>query len=243
MVTASVVEAMTEPMCPRCLQAVLPDDTVAVEGSQVTHLDCRQPRDLIRQERALMFVYCWGHAAECPACGRSVRLFELDQDRFKRDKTMSCPRCQADLIDRVREHLYACPVSPEVLRHRAREARANTQQLAKQICELRDQADVLMRNAEVAASELRDATKQSASDALQRAVRVKLREGRLPHVDVPAPILGLPGDGSKCAACDQPIYKHHLMIVLASGVTPFPLHAIDCFPLWDEERRTSQLSA
>src|SRR4030095_1339103 len=64
MVTASVVEAMTEAMCPRCLQAVFPDDTVAVEGSQVMHLDCRRPRDLIRQERALMFVYCWGHAAE-----------------------------------------------------------------------------------------------------------------------------------------------------------------------------------
>jgi len=234
---------MTQPTCPRCLQAVAPDDTVAVEGSQVTHLDCRQPRDLIRQERVLLFVYCWGHTAQCAACGRSVRLFELDADRFKRDDTrMSCPSCQGDLIDRVREHLYACPSSPEVLRHRAREVRANAQNLAKRVYELRDNVDVLMRNAEVAAGELRDAMKRSASEALRHTIRVKFREGSLPHVDVPAPILGLPGDGSKCAACDQPIYKHHLMITLAAAATRFPLHAIDCFPVWDEERRTFQSS-
>ena len=75
----------------------------------------------------------------------------------------------------------------------------------KQAREARDRADVLMREAEVTVSQLRDALRESVSKALRRLIQAKLRDGSLPHVDIGAPILGLPGDGSVCGACEQQI--------------------------------------
>ena len=233
------VDTMAEPTCPRCLQPVSPDDTVTFEGShQIVHLNCRQPRDLIRQERVLLFGHCWGHPMACPECGQTVQLFELDSDRFKRDKLRCCPRCQLDLTESVRDHLSNCSLSPEVLRRAAQEAREKTRMLIKQVSELRDREDLLLREAEATLREVRDGVERSVSEALRRTIQRKLREGRLPRVDSSRPILGCPGDGSQCAACDQPISKQHLMMIIGTVPTRMPLHATDCFPLWDEERRT-----
>ena len=206
------------------------------------HLDCRQPRDLIRQERVLLFGHCWAHPMACPACGHRFQLFEMNSNRFERDRLKRCPCCQLDLTDSVRAHLYTCPLSPEVLRRAAQAARESTRTLIKQIHELRDREDVLMREAEAALRESRDGIKQSVSEALRRTIQTKLRERSLPHVDGPRPILGCPGDGSQCAACDQPISKEHLMMMIGTVLARMPLHAADCFTLWDEERRTFQLS-
>jgi len=95
-----------------------------------------------------------------------------------------------------------------------------------------------MREAEVSVSELRDAVRESVSEALRRLIQAKVRQGSLPHGDIGAAILGLPGDGSMCGACEQQISKHHLMMMIPSAAMVIPLHATDCFPLWDEERRT-----
>jgi len=112
----------------------------------------------------------------------------------------------------------------------------------KQARELRDRADVLMREAEVTATELREAMKQSSSEALRRLIQAKLRDGSLPHDNIPATIPGSPGDGSACGVCGQPLANHQLMMLIPSGTTPIPLHT-DCFELWNEERHRFKSSA
>jgi len=226
-VAAAVTIEMTETKCPRCFQPVFPDDTLAFEGSLLMHFDCGRPRDLSRQERVLLFGHCWGHQMACPACGHEFRLFELSPNRFERCNPTCCPRCRIDLIASVREHLYACPLSPEVLRRQAHEARENMRRLVKQVRELTRQADV-------AAGELLGARKQSASETVRSTIKVKLHAGGLPQVDVPGPTRACAGDGSKCAACEQPISQQHLMVILVSGATGTAFHASDCFSLWDE---------
>lgn len=233
---SQAVQMMAEPTCARCFRVLSLDDVVESDGASVAHVDCRRPRDLTREERSLLYAYCWAHPLACPACSRSFQLFELDSDPFEYPKRTCCPRCQADLIESVRDHLYTCPLSPEVSRQSARETRETARRLVKQAQELRDRADVLMREAEVVASKLHDAMRQSAFEALRRMIRSKLRDRSLPHEGIPATIPGRPGDDSACGVCDQPITKHHLMMVIP-GAALIPLHA-DCFQLWNEERRT-----
>lgn len=229
---------MAEPKCPRCFRELSLDDVVESDGVNVVHVDCRRPRDLTRQERALLFGCCWAHRIACPACGQSFQLFELDPDPFEVHKRTRCPRCQTEVIQTVCDHLYACPLSPEISRQRAKETRETARRLVQQAREARDRADVSMREAEVSVSELRDAVRESVSEALRRLIQAKVRQGSLPHGDIGAAILGLPGDGSMCGACEQQISKHHLMMMIPSAAMVIPLHATDCFPLWDEERRT-----
>src|SRR5262249_3499975 len=71
---------MAEPKCPRCLCELSVDDVVESDGANVVHVDCQRPRDLTRQERALLFGYCWAHPIECPPCGESFELFRLEAD-------------------------------------------------------------------------------------------------------------------------------------------------------------------
>ena len=105
----------------------------------------------------------------------------------------------------------------------------------KEAHQLLERADLLMREAEVTMTDLRDAMKQSASEALTRLIQAKLHDERLPRHEIQDPVPGRPGDGSLCRACEQPISDRQLMMVLP-GPTPLPLHA-DCFQLWNEERR------
>jgi len=233
---------LAELPCGRCFRILSPDDVVESDGVGVAHVDCRRPRDLTHEERSLLYGYCWAHPIGCPACGQSCRLFELDSDPFEYHKRTCCPCCQVDLIESVRNHLYTCPLSPEVLRLRVREARETARRLVKQGRDLHDQADVVMREAEVAATGLRDAMTQSTSEALRHLIQAKLRDRSLPHDNIPTTIPGGPGDESACGVCDQPLANHQLMMLIPCGTTPISLHT-DCFELWNEERHRFTSSA
>ncbi len=153
---------MTQPKCPRCLQVVSREDTVVFDGgSQPMHLDCRRPRDLSPEERALLFKYCFDHAvAECASCSQDFRQQELGADLLG-DRTNLCPRCRMDLTERLREHLYNCLMLPGELRWKAREARAAARRLVME-SQLSDQVDVLMREAEAALAALRETMRRMA---------------------------------------------------------------------------------
>ena len=141
---------MTQLQCHRCKQAVLADETISVDGDDMVHLDCRRPRDLSHEERALLFKYCFDHrVAECGRCAKSFRQQELASDLVG-DRTHLCPICRADLIEAVRAHLYGCAMLPAEVRARAREAREATRKLIKRSQEIASRADILMREAEAA---------------------------------------------------------------------------------------------
>ena len=154
---------MSRLRCVRCLLMVLPGDTVEVIGDQVAHLDCRKPRDLNHEERALLFTYCFDHVvATCATCEQEFRQYELASDLVG-TRTHLCPRCRVDLTERVRDHLYSCTLLPGEVRRRAREARVASQLLVKQSQQLSDHADVLMRETEAAVTALRDTMRRIAA--------------------------------------------------------------------------------
>src|SRR5262249_25134945 len=139
-----------------CIQAISPDDTVQVSRGRVVHLDCQRPRDLTREERILLFRYCWDHpVAKCPDCDQGFRQQQLGADLLGH-RSHLCPRCRADLTQSLRGHLYACAMLPEEVRRRAQEVRDAARRLAKHSIELRDNADVLMQEAEAALAALRE---------------------------------------------------------------------------------------
>lgn|SRR5215470_93170 len=147
--------SMAHMKCARCLQVIAPEDTFAVDGSQVAHLDCRQPRDLSHEERALLFKYCHEHVvATCPACARELRQSELGADLLSHRSNL-CPGCRIDLTADLRAHLYGCTTLPTEVRRRARAARIVAQMLVKRTQGLCDHADVLIREAEAAIAALR----------------------------------------------------------------------------------------
>ena len=136
--------------CHRCKQPITVDDTVSLDGERIGHLDCRRPRDLSYDERALLFKYCLGHVvAVCETCGRGFNPQELAWDLLGK-RTNLCPRCRVELTETVRTHLYACALLPSEVRLRAREVREAAQKLVKQSLEIGARADVLMREAEAA---------------------------------------------------------------------------------------------
>jgi hypothetical protein len=65
---------MIEWRCPRCVQVISADHIVQLVRDGMSHVDCRRPSDLNPEERALLFRYCWGHAAaQCTPCAKSFR--------------------------------------------------------------------------------------------------------------------------------------------------------------------------
>jgi hypothetical protein len=234
-----------EPTCPRCSQSISPRDTVEIDRDRVVHFDCRLPQRLSREERALLFHYCWDHpVADCVPCARRFRQHELLWGPLA-GNTDRCPRCLEDVTESLRAHLYSCSMLPTEVRRRAQELRATSRQLVKDAGQLRDRADVLMRETEVALALLRDAMRESAVEGLLRIIRVRLADGSLPHEGIPATIRGRPGDGSICGACDHIVTNRDLMMVVTReeasfsslrGARPIALHA-GCFELWNTVRR------
>ena len=209
-----------------------------------SHLDCRAPRALSGDERYAL-AYCAEHAvADCVRCRRSYREADLVTGYLRH----LCPSCRQDLTESIRAHLDACTIMPEDVRRRARAVRAAAEKLVKQSNELADHADVLMREAEATIAALRDTRRRPATndlDALRLAIKLRLADGRLPHQDIPPTISGGPGDGSRCAACDETVRPGDLMMRVPSRarwssaapeVETVALHA-DCFQLWNQERR------
>ncbi len=237
-----MAEALT---CPQCSQPLTPDDSVVVApDGRLSHLDCREPRALTREERLALICYCADHVvAECPRCRRVFREIDLVAD-YRRGGTHLCPGCHADLTESVRLHLVDCALLPEGIRQRARAAREAARSLVKQSWQLRDRADVLMREVEATIAALRETWRRSASrdpDALRLLIRLKLADGRLPCRGIPPTIPGVTGDGSICTACDEVLKSDDLMMVVPGAADalddrPIVLHA-DCFQLWNQERR------
>lgn len=153
---------MAETKCPRCIRSIDYNDTIAFDRKQIVHLDCRRPFELNGEERALLFMFCWGHAvAPCDACHQSFRQHELATDLFDQ-RTHLCPRCRGDLTAKTREHLFACALVPAEIRRRAEDARDAARRLIQQRAERANQADALLREAELAISALREAMKRVA---------------------------------------------------------------------------------
>jgi len=145
---------MANTKCPRCLQPISTSDSLAFHGDEIIHLDCRRPRNLSPDERVLLFTYCFDHeAAGCLACGRRFRQYELLSDPSSNHAHL-CPRCCTDLTESLRAHLYTCAALPEEVRQASRAVRDVARRLVKQSDQLRDHADVLMREAEAAIAAL-----------------------------------------------------------------------------------------
>lgn len=154
---------MRNPRCPRCKRSISTDDSIALDGNQIVHLDCRRPRELNYEERALLFKFCWDHVVtECAACRLRFRQHELAADFFEH-RSHLCPRCRVDLTENIREHLFACALVPKDVRWRAEDVRDAARKLIKESQELLDQADVLRREAEAASSALREMISRVAS--------------------------------------------------------------------------------
>ena len=147
--------------CPQCSQTISRGDTIVSAGGRLSHWSCRSPRALSADERALLFSYCRNHlVARCQACDRRFHLSQLATDL---DGGLRCSQCRGDLTDSVRAHLYGCAMLPAEVRRRAVAARAAARDLIKRSQQLHDNADVLMREAEVALDESRKALRLSLS--------------------------------------------------------------------------------
>jgi len=148
--------------CPQCSRMISPEDTIVFGRGRLGHLDCRRPRVLSAEEDTLALLYCQDHeVAECSTCTRRFRLRELvSQDQFG-IRLHACPWCHTDLTDRIRAHLYGCAMLPAEVRHRAQVARDAARSLVKRSLELRDAADVAMREAEAAIHSLRETLRKA----------------------------------------------------------------------------------
>jgi len=157
--------------CPQCAQPVLPGHSAVSLGGRLAHVNCQRPQTLTGDERALLFYYCYyclDHVvARCAACAQNFGLSELAVDLL-RGRTHLCPSCRRDLTETVRTHLYyECAVLPAEVRHRARALRDAAQHLVKQSRQLRNQADVLILEAEAAV----DTSRRALWHALKTARR------------------------------------------------------------------------
>ena len=147
--------------CAQCSQPIAPGDSVVAERGRLSHLSCQAPQTLTAEERGLLFYYCRNHeVARCGTCAQSFALAKLTADRLG-GRTHLCPHCRRDLTAIVRTHLYSCGVLPADVRSRAHRLREAAELLVKKSRQLRDEADVLIREAEVAVEENRRARWQS----------------------------------------------------------------------------------
>ena len=150
--------------CSRCGQLIAVTDIIESNNGHLSHIDCKRPQVLTPEERALVFVYCSGHVvARCPACDISFRYTELAADILGGSRTNMCPRCRRDLTEAVRAHLFRCAMLPSEIRLRAQAVREAAQRLVKEIQQLSDRSDVLIREAESALLEKQRALREAMS--------------------------------------------------------------------------------
>jgi hypothetical protein len=149
--------------CPQCSRTISPDDTIVFGYGRLGHLDCRRPRLLSAEERTLLLIFCRDHqVAECVRCAGRFHLREVASLDSFGVRTHGCPRCQTDLTDSIRAHLYGRAMLPVAVRRRAQAAREASRSLVKQSHQSRDAADVAMREVEAALHALREMMRQSA---------------------------------------------------------------------------------
>ena len=135
--------------CAKCAQPIALTDISESHNVQRSHVDCKQPKVLTPEERALVFVYCSGHVvARCPLCDVSYRYNELAAEMIGGSRTNLCPRCRQELTEAVRAHLFRCAMVPAEVRLLGQAVRDAAQLLLKKSEQLRGRSDVLIREAE-----------------------------------------------------------------------------------------------
>jgi len=153
--------------CSKCSQPIALTDIIESNNGHLSHMDCKRPKVLTPEERALVFVYCSGHVvARCPACDISYRYTELAADMVGGSCTNMCPRCRRDLTEAVRAHLFRCAMLPSEVRRRAQAVREAAQCLVKEAQQLRDTSNVLIREAEAALAGKQRALREAMSKKL-----------------------------------------------------------------------------
>ena len=121
------------------------------------------PRLLSAEERTLLLIFCRDHqVAECVRRAGRFHLREVASPDSFGVRTHGCPRCQTDLTDSIRAHLYGCAMLPVAVRRKAQAAREAARSLVKQSHQSRDAADVAVREVEAALHALREMMRQSA---------------------------------------------------------------------------------
>ena len=162
--------------CPQCSQPISPEDTLVFGHGRLGHLDCRRPRVLSAEERTVLFIYCGDHiVTKCVRCGRQLHLREVASLDSVGVRSFACPWCHVDLTDSIREHLYGCAMLPAEVRRRAAGARDAARSLVKRSLELRDAADVAIREAEAALYALRNTMRGSPSGGRRAAANSSFR--------------------------------------------------------------------
>jgi len=146
--------------CSKCSEPIALSDVIESSDGRLSHIDCARPRMLTAEERALLFVYCSGHAsAYCLDCDLRFRMTELAADALG-NRTNLCPRCRKDLTQSARGHVYICAMLPAEVRLKAQAVREAAQNLVKESQQLRDRCDVLIREAEAALFERQRALRE-----------------------------------------------------------------------------------
>ena len=146
--------------CTKCSEPIALSDVIESSDGRLSHMECQRPRMLTAEERALLFVYCFGHAAAyCLGCDLRFRMAELAADALG-GGTNLCPRCRKDLTQSARGHVYICAMLPAEVRLKAQAAREAAQHLVKESQQLRDTSDVLIREAEAALFERQRALRE-----------------------------------------------------------------------------------
>jgi len=149
--------------CSKCSEPIALSDVIESSDGRLSHIDCRRRRMLTAGERALLFVYCFGHAvAYCLDCDLRFRLAELAAEALG-NRTNLCPRCRRDLTQSARGHVYICAMLPAEVRLRAQAVREAAQHLVKESQQLRDRSDVLIREAEAALFESQRVLREAMS--------------------------------------------------------------------------------
>jgi hypothetical protein len=135
--------------CGKCSEPIALTDIIESSDGRLSHVDCKRPKVLTPEERALVFLYCSGHVvARCPACDIAYRYTQLAADMVGGNRTNMCPRCRRDLTEAVRAHLFRCAMLPSEVQARAHDVRQAAQHLVKESQQVRDRSDVLIREAE-----------------------------------------------------------------------------------------------
>ncbi len=149
--------------CSKCSRPIAPTDVVESCAGRLAHADCKRPQGLTAEERALLFVYCFGHAvAHCVGCDIRFRLAQLAADTLG-SRADLCPQCRRDLTESVRGHLYGCAMLPAEVRRRAQEVRDAARHLVREGQILRERSDVLIREAEAVLFERQRALREAMS--------------------------------------------------------------------------------
>lgn len=76
-------------------------------------------------------------------------------------------------------------------------------------------------------------------EALRLVIQRKLQAGRLPY-DTITKAWGSPSDGETCDACDTVLSKEQLLMEGTTRQRRSLQFHVQCFKLWDEERRTAR---